>query len=199
MVVAMTAFAEMFGDVGTPSPYATEARAVSRAVPERRREHARVRACARAALVRLGQRPGPIVDDIDGVPVWPSGVVGSLTHCRGYAAALVSLRAEHDGVGLDAEPHEPLPAGVADVVMREDDTHDLATGWHADRIAFCAKEAAYKTWFPPNRRWLEFTDIATDVSADGTFTARADGLPALRGRWVVRRMYVVAATGIGPC
>jgi 4'-phosphopantetheinyl transferase EntD len=195
----MTAFVEVFGDAGTPSPYAVEASAVSTAAPVRRREHAAVRACARVALVRLGQRPGPILDDTDGVPMWPVGVVGSLTHCRGYAAALVSLRADHGGVGLDAEPHEPLPAELADMVIREDDRHDLATGWHPDRIAFCAKEAAYKTWFPPTRRWLEFTDVATDVSADGTFAARADGLPSLRGRWMVRHGYVVAATGMSPC
>jgi 4'-phosphopantetheinyl transferase EntD len=199
MVVAMSAFVEVFGDPAMSSPYAAEARAVARAVPERRRAHATVRACARAALLRLGQPPEPILDDADGVPIWPAGVVGSLTHCRGYAAALVSLRTDHSGVGLDTEPHQPLPAGVADVVLREDDTHDLATGWHADRIAFCAKEAAYKTWFPPTRRWLEFIDVATNVSADGTFTARADGLPVLRGRWMVRRGYVVAATGMGPC
>lgn len=195
----MTAFVELFGDVGTPSPYAAEARAVRHAVPDRRREHATVRACARAALVRLGQRPGSIPNDADGVPVWPVGVVGSLTHCRGYRAALVSLRTQHGAVGLDAEPHEPLPAEVADAVLREDDVHDLATGWRADRIAFCVKEAAYKTWFPPTRRWLEFTDVSTNVSADGTFTARADGLPTLRGRWVVRRGYVVAAAGMSPC
>ncbi len=199
MVLAMTVFAELLGDVGTPSPYAVEARAVRHAVPDRRREHATVRACARAALVRLGQRPGPITNDADGVPVWPAGVVGSLTHCRGYRAALVSLCTRHRAVGIDAEPHEPLPGEVAEVVLREDDVHDLPIGWHSDRIAFCAKEAAYKAWFPSTRRWLEFTDVATSVYGDGTFTARADGLPTLRGRWMVRRGYVVAATGMRPC
>lgn len=195
----MTTFVELFGDADTPSLYAAEAHAVSGATPERRREHATVRACARAALVRLGERPGPILNDPDGVPVWPVGVVGSLTHCPGYAAALLSLRTEHGGVGLDAEPHEPLPTGVADLVIGENDRHDLPTGWHDDRITFCAKEAAYKTWFPPTRRWLEFTDIVSDLRADGTFTARADGLPTLSGRWAVRRGYVLASTGTSPC
>ena len=39
---------------------------------------------------------------------------------------------------------------------------------------------------------------ATDVRADGTFTACASGLPPLRGRWSVRGGYVVAA-GVLPC
>ena len=75
-------------------------------------------------------------------------MVGSLTHCRGYRAALVALRTDVQGVGIDAEPHLPLPGEVADVVLRPDDTNDLPGGWHAGRIAFCAKEAAYKAWFP---------------------------------------------------
>ena len=40
--------------------------------------------------------------------------------------------------------------------------------------------------------------MVTHVRADGTFTARAGGLPMLRGRWMVRGGYVVAA-GMLPC
>jgi 4'-phosphopantetheinyl transferase EntD len=193
----VTVLVEAFGDVAADS-YAAEAGAVRHAELERRREHASVRACARSAMSRLGQRPTPILNDADGVPVWPAGVVGSLTHCRGYRAALVALSTAMVSVGVDAEPHEPLPPEVDGVVLGPDDRDDLLSGWHAGRIAFCAKEAAYKTWFPGTRRWLEFTDVVTHVRSDGTFTARVDGLPALRGRWAIRRGYVVA-TGLIPC
>ncbi len=193
----MTVLVEVFGDV-TTDPYAAEAGAVRHAGLERQREHATVRACARSALAQLGQRPTPILNDADGVPIWPAGVVGSLTHCRGYRAALVALGTDVVSVGVDAEPHEPLSPEVDGVVLRRDDMFDLPAGWHAGRIAFCAKEAAYKAWFPGTRQWLEFTDVVTHVRADGTFTARAGGLPPLRGRWAVRRGYVVAA-GLIPC
>ena len=49
----MTVLVEVFGDL-TVDSYAAEARVVRHAVPERRREHATVRACARAGLVRSG-------------------------------------------------------------------------------------------------------------------------------------------------
>ncbi len=194
----MSAFADVFGDI-TCAAYPAELRGVRRATLERRREHATVRACARAALARLGHRPGPILSDADGVPVWPDGVVGSLTHCRGYRAALVSWRSDHRMLGLDAEPHEPLPDDTRGLVLGNDDEHDLTGDWHADRIAFCAKEAAYKAWFPSTRKWLEFTDVSTSVHSDGTFAARADDVPALRGRWTVRRGYVVVAAWVGSC
>ena len=148
----MTVLVEVFGDVTTDS-YAAEAGAVRHAGLERRREHATVRACARAALARLGQRPAPILNDADGVPIWPAGVVGSLTHCRGYRAALVSLGTDHRERrsrrgAARAAPGRRWTASCSG----RDDMHDLRAGWHAGRIAFCAKEAAYKAWFPGTRR-----------------------------------------------
>ena len=48
------------------------------------------RACARAALANLGQGEAVIGIDEAGAPLWPAGVVGSITHTKGYAAALVA-------------------------------------------------------------------------------------------------------------
>ena len=45
-------------------------------------------------------------------PLWPAGVVGSITHCDGYRAAAVARATDLATVGIDAEPHEPLPDGV---------------------------------------------------------------------------------------
>jgi 4'-phosphopantetheinyl transferase EntD len=36
-------------------------------------------------------------------------MVGSITHCRGYRGAAVARAAEVPGIGVDAEPHLPLP------------------------------------------------------------------------------------------
>ena len=108
----MTVLVEAFGDV-TVDSLAAEARVVRHAVPERRREHATVRACARAALVQLGQRPVPILNDPDGVPVWPLGVVGSLTHCRGYrgCAGRAALRPRMRRGRRRAAPAAPCGGG----------------------------------------------------------------------------------------
>ncbi|WP_442812969.1 hypothetical protein OG930_28490 [Streptomyces sp. NBC_01799] len=51
----------------------------------------------------------PIPPSPFGAPVRPPGVVGSITHCTGYRAAAVALRARVLSVGIDAEPVHRCP------------------------------------------------------------------------------------------
>jgi 4'-phosphopantetheinyl transferase EntD len=96
--------------------YAVERRAVHDAVPARRREFRTGRACARRCLERLGRPPGPIGCGPRGEPLWPTGVVGSITHCAGLRACAVAPAAAVRALGIDAEPNAPLPDGVAEVI-----------------------------------------------------------------------------------
>ena len=43
---------------------------------------------------------------------WPAGLTGSMTHCDGYCAAALVRAADLASLGIDAEPHGPLPEGV---------------------------------------------------------------------------------------
>jgi len=196
----MSVLVEVFGDVDAAG-YAAEDAQVSETRDRRRCEHATVRACARRALTSLGHSPVPILTDTDGVPQWPTGVVGSLTHCDGYRAAILAPGSEVAGLGIDAEPHAGLDAELWEHILSPDERLELTAlaaihaDVHWDRIAFCAKEAAYKAWFPQTRRWLEFTDVRSAVRPDGTFlavTPDQDDMPTVRGRWEIRRGYVVA-------
>jgi 4'-phosphopantetheinyl transferase EntD len=109
-LVPATASAETFSDVPESTMFSDEAAAVAGAGAERRREFGTVRWCARKALRQLGVPAVPILPDGDRAPRWPVGVVGSLTHCAGYRAAVVARSGELRGVGIDAEPHAALPA-----------------------------------------------------------------------------------------
>jgi hypothetical protein len=70
---------EAFGDLPDVVLFPDEETVVANAVEKRRREFATARACARAALAKLGVPPVPIVPGHRGAPRWPQGVVGS---CR---------------------------------------------------------------------------------------------------------------------
>ena len=89
---------------------------VARAVDRRRAEFTTVRTCARIALGRLGLPPAPLLTGSKREPLWPAGVVGSITHCDGYRAAAVARASEVAAIGIDAEPHDPLPDGILDRV-----------------------------------------------------------------------------------
>lgn len=180
-----------------------EPAAVVRAVPERRAEHAAVRGCARDALERLGFGRPPVPSAPDRSPVWPAGVVGSMTHCTGYRAAAVARADDVVGVGVDAEPLAPLPAGVAALVMSPAEQAALSAldpARHPDRVLFSAKESVYKVWSPLVRTWLGFEDVRVALHDDGTFVAHVDrpglGVDRLAGRWTVDDGRVLTAIAL---
>src|SRR5688572_21941564 len=57
---------------------------------KRRRDFILGRNCARKALAALGHGNAVIERRGNGAPLWPDGIVGSITHTSGYAAALVA-------------------------------------------------------------------------------------------------------------
>lgn len=165
---------------------------VARAVGKRRAEFTTVRTCARIALGRLGLPPAPLLSGPKREPLWPAGVVGSITHCDGYRAAAVARATEIAAIGIDAEPHDPLPDGILDrVTLPAERAHlrELPPGVHWDRLLFSAKESVYKIWFPLARRWLGFEEAALlfvpgPEPERGTFTADllVYPLPAVAGQ-----------------
>ncbi|MGC9665271.1 4'-phosphopantetheinyl transferase family protein [Planosporangium sp. 12N6] len=207
------ASAEAFDDSAPCELFPDEERAIAKAVEKRRREFTTVRGCARRALAALGYPPVPIVPGPRGGPVWPEGVVGSMTHCAGYRAAVVAHAWDIATLGVDAEPNEPLPSGVLDVVALDEERRWVAAylrdhpavRW--DRLLFSVKEAVYKAWFPLTRRWLDFDQAAVTVDPrHGAFHARllVDGpvladdsrLDRFTGRWAAGRDLLVTAIAV---
>jgi 4'-phosphopantetheinyl transferase EntD len=180
-----------------------EQRALGRAVEKRRREFTTGRACAREALARLGFGGVAIGSGRDGEPLWPAGIVGSITHCDGYRACAVAPADAVLALGIDAERDAPLSEGVwAEVAFGSELALRASTGPgpHLDAVLFSAKESVYKAWFPLTRRRLGFADAEIAIAADGTFRARlpAPGAPLtqLAGRWAAGGGVVVTAIAI---
>ena len=204
-----------------PSPweteplFAVEAAGLSAGALERRqREFALGRACARRALAALGRPAVTVPVGARREPLWPPGVVGSLTHCATYGAAAVSDSASILALGIDAEVHAPLSERVIAKICTASERHWLrdapATGIHWPTLIFSAKESVYKAWFPVTRQWLGFLDVDLDLDPEGgTFQARltvpdtaaSAGFPAsVTGRFVcledlILTAVVVPATG----
>lgn len=203
------ASAHVLGEPTGGELYPEEEPVVARAVESRRLQFATARTCARRALAQLGLPPGPIPRGERNSPIWPPGVVGSITHCEGYCAAAVAHADDFASLGIDAEEHAPLPPGILErVALPEERTaiaalrrEDPDVCW--DRLLFSAKESVYKVWFPLVRRWLGFEDAALRLDPQAqAFDARilvpahTEGgleLTRLRGRWLVRDGLVATA------
>ncbi|GAA0284726.1 4'-phosphopantetheinyl transferase [Streptomyces polychromogenes] len=204
------ATAEAFGDTVRAPLLGGEPEIVSSAVEKRRQEFATTRWCARQALAELGVGPVPILTGERGAPVWPEGIVGSMTHCEGYRAAAVARASGILTVGIDAEPHLPLPKGMLDLIAlpwerrRTAEMSRLEPEVHWDRLLFCVKECVYKAWFPVARRVLDFGQAEITIEYGGAFSARLlesdPGFPRrlLRGRWLIDQGLIVAGITV-PC
>ena len=182
-----------------------EERALGNAVEKRRREFVTGRACAREALARLGFPDSPVGSGPKGEPIWPPGIVGSITHCEGYRACAVALSSSMLTLGIDAERNAPLPERVWEEIARgrERELRDGGSGGapHLDAVLFSAKEAIFKAWYPLTRDWLGFGDADLSIESSGSFTARllvraeVSGAPLgeLAGRWTSDADVVVTA------
>ncbi|MFF1561871.1 4'-phosphopantetheinyl transferase [Streptomyces sp. NPDC058279] len=205
---------DVFGPDGAARLYPEEAALVARTTDLRREEFTTARGCARRALLALGFPPVPILPGVRNVPRWPEGVVGSMTHCTGYRAAVVARDTDLAMVGIDAEPDMPLPEGVLESIALPRELAWVRAGAGGrlcrDRLLFSAKEAVYKTWYPLLGTELDFDDA--DISFDhgtgpsgggrGMFTARIlrprqgpDGrmVEEFTGRWLSERGIVLTA------
>lgn len=185
---------------------------LGRPVASRRLEYLTARACAHRALERLGYPDASVPAGPGGAPRWPPGVVGSITHCRGYRGCAVAAAEQFATLGIDAEPHEPLNPGVLPTIARPEERRwidhlhhrDPSTFW--DRLLFSAKESVYKAWFPLTGRRLGFEDatVTFDVT-NRTFHARllTDAMTvgqrqitAFTGRWLTRDHLVLTAIAV---
>lgn len=210
IVADCVAVSERRGDLPNTPLFPAEQAMVARAVEKRRGEFTSARACARAALAQLGLPPRPVLADGRGAPLWPAGIVGSITHCDGYRACAVAYAAEIASIGIDAEPNRPLPHGLLGDIAHPQERESLqglmcetsTISW--DRLLFSAKEAVYKAWYPLAGKWLGFEDVIITMDPClEAFSAQllvsgpvlsGRRLSRLSGRWILRNGLLATVT-----
>ena len=131
---------EASGDDAPVEPlHPLEASFVRDAVPRRRREFAMGRACARRALARLGIENRPLLPGHDRAPVWPRGIVGSISHCEGFCAVAVARRDRTSSIGLDVELRVPLDVGLVQTICTPGERVALRIGFPGLEHQACAR------------------------------------------------------------
>ena len=175
--------------------HSTEAALVERAVDKRRREFATGRHLAHELLAHFDVADAPLLPGERRAPLWPPGVVGSISHTRELCVAAVA-RADHTAfLGLDLEGAEPLERDLWRRILTPDErawaeaAADEAARGRRAKLVFSAKECVYKALAPVMPRVLEFLEVGVDCDVEaGRFSVSL--LPAdvaadparLRGR-----------------
>jgi enterobactin synthetase component D len=186
---------------------------LANAVRKRQAEYRAGRFCAMRALEAIGRAASAIGRGSAGEPLWPAGVVGSITHAGDVAWAAVAASTDAISIGIDSERLGERPRIdrlSAHVLLQR----ELRVGGGAldpqqrFTVVFSAKESIYKCLFPLVRVRFYFADVAIaalDVE-QGTFAAQVvrplgggfDPGRRLLGRFTIGDGYVHTAVWIAP-
>ena len=168
--------------------HAEEAVSLHRPTEPRLREFAAGRRAARRAMADLGLPARPVPQGPDRAPVWPAGLVGSLSHSATVCIAVLGHAARFGALGLDIEEAADLPAEILPLVCTPAERAWLSVqpaDWRGllARLIFSAKECSYKLQYPQTREVLDFDafEITPDLQTgqfEATLTRAVAAFPA---------------------
>ena len=136
------------------------------------------RIALRAACGQLGVRASDLVRTDRGAPVLPDGLVGSVSHKRGLAVAMVA-RNTQGTLGIDLEDYEPARLSIMKKVLTPTEIEAVEAlpserKWMGVLIRFSIKESIYKAVDPYVKRYVGFleAEVAPQLQgvADATLT-----------------------------
>jgi 4'-phosphopantetheinyl transferase EntD len=126
------------------------------------------RYCALKALEQLGIQDAIIPIGEDRAPIWPEGIVGSISHCDSLTGAIVAKRSDHISLGLDIEEIGRVTPDLWDLVFTEQEKNYLSCLSDEDKrvqstAIFSIKEAFYKFQYPLTKTFLGFLDVEVEL------------------------------------
>lgn len=197
-------------DMWDESLYPEEEAFTTNMVPIRKQEFTAGRLCARKGLDRLGIQNFPVLIGKNREPLWPPGIVGSISHCKGFCGAVVARRGSIVSIGLDVEPLEPMTTDVLNLVCTPGEKEWLLSDTGSNRLlwpklVFSAKESAFKCHFPLSNTFLDFLDVEVRINPDnGSFTvsllvpppSTLAGVRVLNGSFLLDNKYVYTGVEI---
>jgi enterobactin synthetase component D len=150
------------------------------------------RYCASQAIKNLGQPPNSnsetqILIQPDRSPLWPKGIVGSISHSRNQAIAVVGNADSYLGLGIDCESllTDAAAREIADLVLQPLE-RELLLNRHVElgflvTLAFSAKESLFKALSSSVSNINSFHDFVIHNISDENLTL----LPSkrLNGNW----------------
>lgn len=126
------------------------------------------RFCCKKALESIGVNKQPILRSNEGLPIWPEGICGSITHSQEYCAVAIGSQDEVKSIGIDCEIITFMNAFEKKVICTEIELQWLENlsenSDHVTSLFFSAKESVFKCQYQITGKWLDFQDV--DVFID---------------------------------
>jgi len=150
--------------------HASEQRCVDSAVEKRKAEFSTGRVLSARALQLLEVRGQPILRGSKNEPLWPSGLVGSISHTSQTCVVVIAYDHICSGIGIDVEARDANISDLAHLILRPgelDKTYDNPGEIYDDavRLTFSAKESIFKSVFAHVGRFVEFEEVGLEFDS----------------------------------
>jgi 4'-phosphopantetheinyl transferase EntD len=120
-------------------------------------------------------------------PCWPEQLVGSISHSKTMAGAVVAKADRLVSIGMDIETIGGVRPDMWDMLFLPSEQQYLNTFTGAEQdmqttILFSGKEAFYKFQYPLTKTFLDFTDVEITL-VNGQFGIRVIKDPEAKALW----------------
>jgi len=174
MILAFPTLSAMFSQYfttdfkGIEELYPAEMALVEGSANKRQKDFSTGRFCARKALAQLGVDHTEILRDSGKQPIWPEGIVGSISHSSLLTGAIVGKSKNIVSVGLDIETVGGVGSNMWQLLFLESEQQFLNSLNEEDRnmyptLLFSLKESFYKFQYPLTRQFLEFNEVEFSI------------------------------------
>lgn len=139
-------------------------------------------------------------------PLWPDGIIGSISHSDVYCAVAVAARDSISDLGIDVETLEALNPEVENLVLTDTEMEatDASESW-VRKLIFSIKESNYKCCYHMVKAYIDFKECEVvlndnDCSYESTIRCKSrDGNPLdirVYGRWKIESGHVFTSAVI---
>ncbi|ARC95045.1 hypothetical protein B6A42_26890 (plasmid) [Vibrio coralliilyticus] len=166
------------------------------AVEKRCSEYLAGRLAAQQAVLNLTKQHHPILRNKDQTPLWPTGVIGSITHTNKHAIAVATLAKHHQIIGVDSENWiEPdIAKEVASTIISFQESqliNESSLEFNQGlTIIFSAKESLYKALYPSVGSFFGFECAQVNCidikSGDFSISLQRDLNKTYRKGWTIQ-------------
>ncbi|WP_440903690.1 4'-phosphopantetheinyl transferase family protein [Catenovulum sp. SX2] len=156
------------------------------------------------ALQQLtGQNQAVLPIGEDRAPIWPKGVVGSISHSNGHVVVVVKPAAEQSSLGIDIE--QILSNDKAQTLYKEFINPDELTVLNSSgdfsahdfallvSLVFSAKEAIYKAYYPLVQTFFSFDAVELTSIDKGQLVFKLTEMFPLAGRKILADQPIIVS------
>jgi enterobactin synthetase component D len=167
----------------------------ARAVEKRKNEFYAGRWCAAEAVYQKKNSYLTPKINADRSPLWPEGIVGSISHAKDKAISVVTTTDERVGLGVDIQDEisEGAWGEISNFILNTDETK-LCSNLMSSKffaVFFSAKESVYKALYPSCLDLFEHKDVEIINVNKHNDTLEIRLLRDLKTTWVKGEVFTV--------